>query len=66
MSTSYQQRKRIGARKKEKVAHTFSDAIVGATSSPRTSLRKTLLNERSIMRESSIAFATNWPITRKI
>jgi hypothetical protein len=45
---------------------TLSVAIVSGTSSPRTSFRKILLKDRSIMRESSIALATNCPMTRKI
>ena len=36
------------------------------TSSPSTSFRKTLLKERSMIRESSIALATNWPMTLMI
>lgn len=39
---------------------------VNATSSPSASLTKTLLNERSIIRESSMALATNCPIMRNI
>ena len=45
---------------------TLSVAIVSGTSSPRTSFKKILLKDRSIMRESSIALATNCPMTRKI
>ena len=45
---------------------TLSVAIVSGTSSPRTSFKKILLKDRSIMRESSIAFATNCPMTRNI
>lgn len=45
---------------------TFNEAIVNGTSSPRISLMKILLNDRSMIRESSIAFATNCPITRRM
>ena len=43
---------------------TLSVAIVSGTSSPRTSFKKISLKDRSIMRESSIALATNCPMTR--
>jgi len=45
---------------------TLREASVRGTSSPRTCFRKTLLNDKSMIRESSIAFATNCPTTRKI
>ena len=45
---------------------TLSVAIVRGTSSPRTSFRKILLKDKSIMRESSIALATNCPMTRSM
>lgn len=46
--------------------YTFIILTVKETSSPSTSLRKMLLNDKSMMRESSSALATNWPIMQKI
>ena len=45
---------------------TRSDSSVKGTSCPRTSLRKTGLNDMSMIRESINALATNWPSTLKI
>lgn len=45
---------------------TLRVAIVRGTSSPSTSFKKILLNDKSIILESSIALATNWPMTRRI
>ena len=45
---------------------TLRFSTVSNTSSPRINFKKTLLKFISMMRESSMAFATNWPITLKI
>ena len=50
----------------KKADSTLRLSSVKATRSPRTSFKKILLKERSIIRESSIDFAMNCPMTLKM